>query len=124
MVGEILKTLQKLNTGAARPLKQDDVRGQTGLGSLYFRGERITQDYAKRLDFWYGKSADQGYADAQYDTGYMYYYGYGVQQDRVQAHDFCFSELLTGATKMRSGHLNMFQKRDFNRPARSLRGLQ
>ena len=36
---------------------------------------------------WYRKSAEQRYPQAQYDLGYMYYYGYGVPRDRVGAND-------------------------------------
>jgi len=34
---------------------------------------------------WYRKSAEQGYPKTHYDLGYMYYYGYGAPQDRVEA---------------------------------------
>ena len=34
---------------------------------------------------WYRKSAEQGYPRAEYDLGYMYYYGLGVRQNRAEA---------------------------------------
>ena len=35
---------------------------------------------------WYRKSADQGYAAAQFNLAGMYYRGQGIPQDYVQAH--------------------------------------
>jgi len=34
---------------------------------------------------WYRKSADQGYARAEYDIGYLYEFGLGVTRDREEA---------------------------------------
>ncbi len=34
---------------------------------------------------WYQKSADQGYAEAEYSLGYIYYYGLGVTKDDSKA---------------------------------------
>jgi len=45
----------------------------------------VPQDYAEAVR-WYRKSADQGYPQARYGLGYIYYYGFGVQRDRVQAY--------------------------------------
>ena len=41
-------------------------------------------DYKKAFDL-YLESADQGYAPAQFDLGYMYFNGLGVSQDKVKA---------------------------------------
>ena len=35
---------------------------------------------------WFRLAAEQGYARAQYNLGFMYYNGEGVPQDYVQAH--------------------------------------
>ena len=35
---------------------------------------------------WYRKAAEQGYAAAQLNLGYMYDYGKGVPQDHILAH--------------------------------------
>lgn len=35
---------------------------------------------------WYRKAAEQGFAEAQYNLGFMYEKGMGVPQDYVQAH--------------------------------------
>ena len=43
-----------------------------------------TDDYAAAAS-WYRKSADQGYAYAQTNLGYLYQNGLGVPQDRAQA---------------------------------------
>jgi TPR repeat protein len=51
---------------------------------MYYRGEGVPQDYAEALR-WYGKSADQGYARAQYNLGHMHYHGQGVRQDHAEA---------------------------------------
>ena len=35
---------------------------------------------------WYRKAAEQGYAKAQNNLGFMYYFGWGLLQDNVVAH--------------------------------------
>ena len=41
---------------------------------------------AKACGKWYGKAADQGNAEAQFDLGRMYEKGQGVPQDYLYAH--------------------------------------
>ncbi len=54
---------------------------------MYGKGEGVTQDFAEDID-WYRQSAEQGFAQAQYNLGYMYYKGEGVSQDYIAAHTF------------------------------------
>ncbi len=42
------------------------------------------QDYNRAMK-WYRKAAEQGYADAQYNIGYMYKNGKGVEQDKAKS---------------------------------------
>jgi TPR repeat protein len=42
------------------------------------------KDY-KQAVYWYQKAADQGYAGAQYNLGFMYVNGKGVLKDDKQA---------------------------------------
>jgi TPR repeat protein len=44
----------------------------------------VPQDYTEAVR-WYRKAADQGYAEAQSDLGYMYSEGKGVPQDYTEA---------------------------------------
>ena len=44
---------------------------------MYNNGHGVTKDYKKAVE-WYTKAAEQGYAIAQCNLGYMYQYGYGV----------------------------------------------
>ena len=44
---------------------------------MYEKGKGVKQDYNKAVK-WYTKSAEQGYADAQCNLGYMYSHGEGV----------------------------------------------
>src|SRR5262249_17059142 len=69
-----------------RPLaEQGDARAQYHLGTRYFRGSGVAQDYAEALK-WFRLSADQGNPDGQGALGSMYYMGKGVPQDYVLAH--------------------------------------
>ena len=47
---------------------------------MYEIGQGVTQDY-KTTAKWYTLSAEQGYAKAQYNLGFMYDNGKGVAQD-------------------------------------------
>ena len=62
-----------------------DSMAQNNLGSMYYNGEGVPQDY-KEAAKWYRKSAEQGDADAQSNLGYMYYIGTGVIEDYVTAY--------------------------------------
>jgi hypothetical protein len=63
---------------------QGDAKAEVRLGSMYYYGRGVPQDYAEALR-WYRKAADQGDAMAQYDVGSRYYYGQGVSQDYAEA---------------------------------------
>ena len=52
---------------------------------MYYKGQGVTQDYKEAVK-WYRLAADQGYAAAQVNLGYMYANGQGVTQDYVRAH--------------------------------------
>ena len=49
------------------------------------KGHEVERD-VKEAAKWLRKSAEQGYADAQYGLGMMYEDGKGVEQDYVTAH--------------------------------------
>ena len=69
-----------------RPVaEQGDPVGQFALGTLYYSGDGVPQDYAEALR-WYHLASEQGDAAAQFSLGIMYYLGEGVPQDYVQAH--------------------------------------
>ena len=52
---------------------------------MYEKGQGVPQDYQEAVK-WYRLSAEQGFAEAQYNLGVMYYNGQGVPQDYVSAH--------------------------------------
>ena len=68
-------------------VKQNYAKAQTNLGYCYYKGQGVTQDYAKAVE-WYRKAADQGHAQAQYNLGYCYYKGQGVTQDYAKASEW------------------------------------
>ena len=76
-------TLWAAGSGEPRQLAQ----AQTGNDGHFVLGSQVStpQDNAEAVK-WYRKAADQGYADAQFNLGFMYKEGLGVQQDYVQAH--------------------------------------
>ena len=47
------------------------------LGTMYYGGEGVRQDYQKALEL-YQLAANQGDVDAQYNLGYMYDNGKGT----------------------------------------------
>jgi len=51
------------------------------LGEKYYFDDKDYTEAAK----WYRKSAEQGYAKAQYELGYMYYDGEGIEKDYSEA---------------------------------------
>jgi hypothetical protein len=68
-----------------RPLaEQGDVTAQYNLGTMYYRGDGVPQDY-KEAAKWYRKAAEQGYAVAESDLGAMYTDGRGVPRDYAVA---------------------------------------
>ena len=68
-----------------RPLAtQGDANAQYQLGTLYYSGNGVTQDYSQAA-LWYRRAAQQGNVDAQYSLGNMYLMGEGIGQDDGQA---------------------------------------
>ena len=65
-------------------IDQGDAQAQTDLGSMYYQGTGVQQDYAKAVEL-YEKAASQGFADAQNGIGAMYTKGSGVRQDYAKA---------------------------------------
>ncbi|MBQ7215874.1 MAG: SEL1-like repeat protein [Synergistaceae bacterium] len=57
-----------------------DPAAQNALAYKYY----IAKDYEQAV-VWYRKSAEQGNADGQFNLGFMYRNGYGVEQDYEQA---------------------------------------
>lgn len=64
--------------------EQGDAESQFKLGSMYFYGKGVPQDYSEAL-VWYRKAANQGNANAEFNLGSMYYRGTGVKQDYADA---------------------------------------
>ena len=54
---------------------QEYAQAQFNLGSMYYHGKGLAQDYSAAK--WYRMAADQGDAKAQYGLGSMYYHGKG-----------------------------------------------
>jgi TPR repeat protein len=82
----------------------------------------VPQDYAEAVR-WYRKSADQSYPQAQYALGFMYYYGYGVSRDRVQAGDL-FQQAAAHGNEDAKKALECSRKGISIDPGAGLRGLQ
>ncbi len=61
-----------------------DAGAQSALGTFYFCGNGIKQDYDEAVT-WFKKAAEQGYPIAEYNLGYCYYHGEGVEQDYAEA---------------------------------------
>jgi uncharacterized protein len=59
-------------------------RAQYDLGSMYYYGDRGTNDPVEAAK-WFRKAADQNNAAAQTSLGYAYFYGQGVAKDPVEA---------------------------------------
>ena len=51
---------------------------------MYLYGKAVPQDDAEAVK-WYRKAAEQGYAEAQTNLGWMYEKGRGVPQDDSEA---------------------------------------
>lgn len=64
--------------------EQGDAIAQYNMGTLYYSGKGVEQDYTKARQ-WYEKAANQGLADAQVKLGLMYHLGYGVSQNMAAA---------------------------------------
>jgi TPR repeat protein len=72
-------------------IKNGDPGAETKLCSFYYKGHPLSpgdqypQDYVKAM-MWCRRAADQGYAEAQFDVGHMYWHGEGVPKDLVQGY--------------------------------------
>lgn len=68
-----------------KPLAEQGVVGaQVILGTMYFDGQSVPQDYAEAAK-WYRLAAEQGDALAQYGLGFLYILGQDVPQDYAEA---------------------------------------
>ena len=73
--------------------KAGDPVAQNGLGVMYYTGEAVSKTLTGQvLDNdpelaagWFYRSAEQGYADAQFNLGLMYANGEGVEQNMHQS---------------------------------------
>ena len=54
-------------------------------GNAYYNGKGVLKNYTK-ANYWYLKSAEQGYAPAQYSLGLDYRFGQGVPQDYAKSY--------------------------------------
>jgi TPR repeat protein len=61
-----------------------DAKAEYELGSIYYHGSGVPQDYAEAAR-WYEEASENGNAEAQYAIGYMHYHGQGVSQDYGKA---------------------------------------
>ena len=73
---EVQRTLARAERG--------DSEAQYRLGSLYFYGEGVRQDYAEAI-LWYRRAAAQKSAKAEYAIGYCNGHGLGVPRDDAEA---------------------------------------
>jgi len=64
--------------------ERGDVKAQANLGTMYYYGKGVPQDYAEAVR-WYRRAAEQGYAKAQYDLGFMYAQDKGAPRDYAQS---------------------------------------
>lgn len=74
--------------------EKGDMVAQSELGFLY----ETQKDY-KQAAYWYNKSAQQGYAPAQYNIGVAYRYGRGVTQDLKKASEWYQKSATQGVVK-------------------------
>ena len=54
------------------------------LGECYYDGEGVSEDKKKSVK-WFTRSAEQGYANAQFNLGNAYFKGEGVTKDYKEA---------------------------------------
>ncbi|MEL0167749.1 MAG: tetratricopeptide repeat protein [Pseudomonadaceae bacterium] len=62
-----------------------DMQAQFELGQLYYKGERVEQDFATSLQ-WLEKASIQGEPKAQYLLGMMHFNGEGIPRNLPQAY--------------------------------------
>ncbi|MBR4626111.1 MAG: sel1 repeat family protein [Ruminococcus sp.] len=51
------------------------------------KGE-VVEEHLGNAAFWFHKAADQGYSPAQYNLGFCFYYGYGVEANRKKSKSY------------------------------------
>src|SRR3984957_8796399 len=66
------------------PAEAGDAQAQFALGNHYFDGRGVAEDYGQALS-WYRKSADQNYAPALNQLGYMHQHKVGLPFDYKRA---------------------------------------
>lgn len=67
--------------------EQGDAAAQFFLGTMYYNGQGVQQDYQKARQ-WYEKAAAQGESSAQFCLGLLYENGHGVRQDLATAKEW------------------------------------
>ncbi|WP_341707046.1 tetratricopeptide repeat protein [Halopseudomonas sp.] len=65
--------------------ERGDMQAQFELGQLYYKGERVEQDYVSSLQ-WLEKASIQGEPKAQYLLGLMHFNGEGIPRNLPQAY--------------------------------------
>jgi hypothetical protein len=67
------------------PAKEGDAEAQYYVARIYANGmDNVTINYAEAAS-WYQKAANQGYAEAKQELGYLYELGLGVEKDELRA---------------------------------------
>jgi TPR repeat protein len=56
------------------------------LGTLYYNGQGVAQDYGKARE-WYEKGAAKDNPNAMYRLGLLYQFGRGVAEDSAKANE-------------------------------------
>jgi TPR repeat protein len=103
-----------------RRAEQGDAYSQWALGTLYFHGQIIPQDYAKAAE-WSRKAAEQGLAEAQFHLGFLYYSGKGVLKDNTRAAEWFGKAAAQGDEKAKEylyllrGCKFYYDERDYDR---------
>lgn len=78
------ETDEKNFTHCLQQAEKGDAEAQTTLGSMFYEGKGVAQDYDKAVQ-WYVKSAEQGNTLAQASLGMLYARGMGVPEDQASA---------------------------------------
>lgn len=80
--------------------EQGDANAQWTLGTFYYSGQAVSQDYQK-AHRWFRSAADRGHALALRSLGTMYRHGQGVPQDEVQAYVWYSLGAMPGSERAR-----------------------
>jgi tetratricopeptide (TPR) repeat protein len=89
--------------------EQGDVKSERLLGSMYYYGRGVPQDYAQAAQ-WFRNAADQGDAEAEYDLSFMYYGGKGVPLDYTTGVLWCRKSADQGFAKAEAGLGNTYRR--------------